>query len=236
MKEKYAKNLGYKHVKERVENQLLEKYINDKTIWKHKGGKLHKLCNVLFWITSVLTLLTVVLNAIIIYFAAASNYKSGFLDLSSFFKNNLYIVVALFILYVVSMVLKKIKKPVISAIFTFIGTGFLGLQYFQIAQGGYQNKLMIYYIPAWIMFIASLVTFIIILNDKNAIDYAVNKEIAKIYNHFSESEEEILITQEDWDELLVKYEQQELYKEKNIKKAKKALENAIIDEIKKETE
>lgn len=236
MKEKYAQTKGYTLVKERVAKQLLEKYSKEKTIWKHKGGKLHKLCNVLYWISSVLTLLTVVLNAIIINFAAASNFKSGFQDKSQFFKNNIYIVIALFLLYVISMLFKKYKKPIASTIFAFVATAVLILQYFQIAQGGYQNKLMIYYIPAWIVFIVSLIIFIIIIKDNNLLNNAVNKEIAKIYNHFSESEDEILITQEDWDNLLVKYEEQELYKEKNIKKAKKALENATIEENEKETE
>jgi len=235
MKKKSEKQ-GLNLVRDRVYSQLEEKYIKENTKWKHVGGKVYKASKLLYWIMSVLTLLTVVLNSIIIYFAAASHYKSGFLDQSAFFKNNIYIVIGLFVSYVLSMIFHRVKMIKTSAIINFIGTIILGIQYFQIAQGGYEIKLMYYYIPAWIMFIASLTLFIIIIKDKNALNKAVNKEIGRIYRHFSESEEELLMTQDDWDSLLIQYEQQELYKERNIKKAKKALENVTIEETETETE
>lgn len=237
MKNKNNENKGYNLVKERVTRQLLEKHSEEKSKWKHINGRIFKISKFFYWLCSILTLFTVALNVIIIYFAAASNYKSGFHDLSSFFKNNIYIVAALFLCYVLSMVFQRIKKPVVSSVITFVGTIFLVIQYFQLVQpGNGYDKLMYYYIPAWIVFIASLIILIIILSDKKEFNVALNKEITRIYNHFSESDEDILMTQDDWDNLLVKYEQQELYKEKNIKKAKKALENAEIEETETETE
>lgn len=236
MSNKSGNNAGYKLVYDRVSLQLEEKYFKEKSRWKHQSGKPFRFCKMLFWITSVLSLLAVALNLIIIYFAAASKFQSGFFDQSSFFKNNIYIVIALFLCYSSAMIFQKFKKRATSSIINFAGAVILAIQYFQIAQGGYEMKLMYYYIPAWLLFLVCVIMFIIVIGDKKAVEKAVNKEINRIYTHFSESEDEVLLPQEDWDNLLLKYETQELYKEKNIKKAKKALNSATEEEIDIETE
>ena len=107
------KSIGEELTRERYKKSLAKDYQNEGTAWRHSGGKLTRFCSVLYRIILFYNLLIVAFNLIVDSVAFVHYSDKHELDIATLFKNNIAIVVALFVLFMSALVFdffKKLKK------------------------------------------------------------------------------------------------------------------------------